>query len=146
MKAKLREWLTRYLPLEIAATACSLAGGLGASALGLNAGIVAFAATWAENAGFYGYALAREIRSRLSGAGVSVPAVATALLPAIRALLAEFGPAEVLDSFVMRPAALYVMTKLTPNLTLGLLLGKILADVSFYVVAVAAYEWHRRRP
>ena len=91
MRAKLIEWLARYLPLEIAATACSLAGGLGAAAIGMNAAIVAYAATWAENAGFYGYALAREMHGRLTGAPLSMTAARPALLSSSRSLLAEFG-------------------------------------------------------
>ncbi len=145
MRAKLIEWLARYLPLEIAATACSLAGGLGAAAIGMNAAIVAYAATWAENAGFYGYALAREMHGRLTGAPLSMTAARPALLSSSRSLLAEFGAAEALDSFVVRPACMYALPQLTGNLALGLVLGKIVADIAFYGLAVAAYERGKSR-
>ncbi len=145
MKAKLIEWGARYLPLEIAATACSLAGGLGAAAIGMNAGIIAYAATWAENAGFYGYALAREVRRTVAGAPLTAMVLGPALLTSSRALIAEFGAAEVFDSFIVRPACMYVMPQITGHLALGLVLGKVVADIAFYGLAVAAYEWGKSR-
>jgi hypothetical protein len=145
MKAKLIEWLARYLPLEIAATACSLAGGLAAAAVGMNAAVVAYAATWAENAGFYGYALTREVRRAMSSTPLPAMALGPALLSSSRALVAEFGAAEVLDSFVVRPACMYLLPQITGNLAVGLVLGKIAADIAFYGLAVAAYEWRKSR-
>jgi hypothetical protein len=145
VKAKLVEWLMRYLPLEIAATACALAGGLGAAALVTNAAVIAYAATWAENAGFYGYALLREMRRNRSGTGLSLVSIGQALVQSTRAILTEFGPAEVLDSFVVRPACMLVLPQATGNLPLGLLLGKILADLAFYGLAAAAFEWSKTR-
>ncbi len=140
MWARLLEWLRRYLPLEIAATVCSLAGGLGAAVVTTNGGVIAYAATWAENVGFYSYALVREIRRSLGTEPVSLAALKSTLLPSTGALIAEFGAAEVLDSFVVRPACMYLLPKLTGHLAIGLVLGKILADVVFYALAVIAYE------
>lgn len=127
MRAKVVEWLKRYVPLEIAATACSLAGGLGAAALTDNGGVIAYVATWAENVGFYGCALIRRVwqRTRFRPISLSIPAMCGALLPSAKVLVTEFGPAEVLDSFVLRPACLYLLPKLTGHLALGLVLGKI---------------------
>lgn len=145
MKAKLIEWLTRYLPLEIVATACALAGGLGAAALVANAAVIAYAATWAENAGFYGYALVREVRGNVGSTRASILAVGKALLPSTRTILLEFGPAEILDSLVVRPTCMLIMTQMTGNLPLGLLLGKLLADLAFYGLAVVGFEWSKTR-
>lgn len=145
MKAKLIEWLARYLPLEIAATACSLAGGLGAAAFGMNAAVVAYAATWAENAGFYGYALTREVRRVMNAGLFPAMPLGPAILSSSRSLVGEFGAAEVLDSFVVRPACMYLFSQLTGNLAVGLVLGKIAADIAFYGLAVAAYEWRKSR-
>jgi hypothetical protein len=145
MQAKLIEWLRRYLPLEIAATAFALLGGLGAATLTANGAIIAYAATWFENVGFYGVALWREVRGRLNGAPLTVAAVTPTLAPSGRALLLEFGPAEVLDSFVIRPACMYALPKLTGSLTLGLIFGKFMADLAFYGLAIVAYEWLKRR-
>lgn len=145
MMARMLEWLRRYLPLELMATAFSMAGGLGAAALGANAGVIAYVATAMENVGFYGYALSREVRLRLGASPISPATVGPLLLPASRNLLGEFGPAELIDSFVLRPACLYALPKLTGNLAIGLLLGKLAADAAFYGLAVIAYERRKAR-
>lgn len=120
-------------------------GGLGAAALTANGVAIAYAATWAENAGFYGFALLREVRRRLNGEPLSFAAAAPNLAPSGRALVMEFGPAELLDSFVLRPLCMYALPQLMGNLTIGLILGKFLADFAFYGLAIAAYEWLKRR-
>ncbi|MEZ5851954.1 MAG: hypothetical protein R3D68_15015 [Hyphomicrobiaceae bacterium] len=145
MRTKLREWFWRYVPLEIAATAFALLGGLGASILTDNGAVIAYAATWAENAGFYGVAFVRELRSAGHAKRAAPASRWSVLHAAAHRLAAEFGPAEVLDSFVLRPALLYLLPKLTGNLTLGLLVGKILADVGFFGMAIIAYEWRKAR-
>jgi hypothetical protein len=131
--------------LEIAATACSLAGGVGTAAITSNGAVIAYAATWAENVGFYGCALVREARRNLGTAPLSFASVKPALLPSARSLVAEFGPAEVFDSFVLRPACMYLLPKLTGHLAVGLLLGKVLADGAFFGIAIIAFEWNRYR-
>lgn len=139
------EWLKRYLPLEIAATACALSGGMGAAYFGAGPAVIAYAATWSENIGFYGVALVRELRRRAGAQPLSFASAAPAVMPSARALLAEFGPAELLDSFVIRPAAMYALPMLAGDLALGLLLGKIIADAAFFGLAIVAYEWRKGR-
>lgn len=145
MRAKLLEWLARYLPLEVAATACALGGGMAVAWLGAGAVAIAYAATWAENTGFYGVALVREIKRRLAGAAASFATVGPAVGPSIRALAVEFGPAELLDSFVLRPACMYALPALIGDLALGLIAGKVIADVAFFGIAIVAYEWRKTR-
>jgi len=59
-------------------------------------------------------------------------------------LLVEFGPAELLDTFVIRPAAIgFTVWLLGP--ALGILAGKLLADVAFYALAIATHEHLRRK-
>jgi len=55
-------------------------------------------------------------------------------------LLIEFGPAELVDSFLMRPFFMYLMPSLLHNFTAGILVGKLAADVIFYSLAIGAYE------
>ena len=47
-----------------------------------------------------------------------------------------FGFAEYLDSFVIRPSA--------GNVALGLVLGKLIADVTFYVPTIFFYELRKK--
>ena len=61
-------------------------------------------------------------------------------------LLREFGPAEALDSFALRPLAMYAGPLVTGDLLTGTLLGKVVADLVFYAIAACAYERRRTRP
>ena len=53
-------------------------------------------------------------------------------------LLAEFGPAELLDTLLIRPAALTLGVFLLPDPLWGLLAGKVFADIVFYAIAAGA--------
>jgi hypothetical protein len=127
-------WLRRYLPAELLATPCALLAGLSAAQLTGSPAAAALAATWGENAGFYGLMIGREHAQRRTLR--ALPAVA-------RELALEFGPAEALDSLLLRPAALYAGLALAPHPALGMLAGKIVADVTFYAPAIACHELQR---
>jgi hypothetical protein len=64
---------------------------------------------------------------------------------AVRALLWEFGVAEVLDSFLVRPLCMYAAVRLTGTLALGIILGKLAADAVFYAIAITFYEIGKKR-
>lgn len=129
-RQKLREWLARYLPLEIAATVTALAGGLGAALITDDAIVIAYAGALAENTGFYALAIGREMRS----------ADRHGLVASVRRVAWEFGVAEALDSLVLRPLAMYWATVALGSLGAGIVVGKVLADLAFYAIAILFYE------
>lgn len=137
MASKLREWAARYLPAE----ALSLAATLGAAGLVFHhtgqRAPAALAATWAGNVAFFGILIGRDVwRARpLSWRRAGQVA---------RALLIEFGAAEVLDSFLIRPALLYYVPRWLGHFGWGVVLAKFAADVTFYIPAIIGYEWSRR--
>ena len=61
-----------------------------------------------------------------------------------RGLFLEFGPAELLDTGLVRPLAMAVCTRLL-GWGLGIVAGKALADVVFYLPVIWMYERRRRR-
>lgn len=136
---KSAEWLRRYLPAEALATCCALLGGLLASLA--NPALAALGGTWGENVGYYGAILTRDLRARRARDERLTPA---GVLRVLRNILLEFGGAELLDSFVVRPAAMFTMIGLTGSLPLGLILGKVIADLAFYSAAIGAYELRKR--
>ncbi|MBS0242259.1 MAG: hypothetical protein JSS20_08780 [Proteobacteria bacterium] len=140
---RLREWLWRYLPLEIAAIATALCGGLTVSALTSNPVAIAYAGAWAENIGYYGLALGRELQTACEGTGAErrFGRVWTAL----RRLLWEFGMAEALDSFIVRPGAMFWASERLGSLGWGIIAGKLAADAVFYAIAIAFYELGKMR-
>ncbi len=128
-------WIHRYLPAEIAGTAAMILAGIGVTVWTSAPPLVAIAAVIGESIGFYGV-LAVTVyleQSRTSAHGRRA-VVRTALL-----LVAEFGPAEALDTLLVRPGALTLAVWLIPDPFLGLLAGKLVADVVFYVVAAGAF-------
>jgi hypothetical protein len=148
-RERLIEWGRRYAPLEIAATATALIGGLLASGVTANGVAIAYAGAWAENVGYYGVAFVREMRRGTAIAAGSAEGAGRLYyrraMVAIRGLLWEFGVAEMIDSFVSRPFCMYWGTVLTGHLGYGIVLGKLAADVIFYGIAIVFYEWGKYR-
>ncbi|MET0296631.1 MAG: hypothetical protein ABW024_04465 [Microbacterium sp.] len=128
-------WIVRYLPAEIAGTAAMIVAGLGVTFWTDNPALIALAALLGEIVGFYvvlGITVAVE-QSRLGVRGRRI-ATRTLLL-----LIAEFGVAELLDTLLIRPAALVLGVWLLAGPVWGLLAGKIVADVVFYAIAAGAF-------
>jgi len=143
IKRKLREWLRRYLPAEAFGTVGALLGALIAHATSGNAVVVSYAGTWGENLGFYGYMAFREMRvnRRLRKPGQPSWVV---LWRTVRNLVVEFGPAEYADSFLLRPFCMYLGQQATGSFILGILSGKVSADILFYFLAILFYELRKR--
>jgi hypothetical protein len=116
-----------------------------------NAGVAAvgIVATWAEMVGFYGTMAVRDLSQRLRGTSAGAPGTAgsrtRAAAATTTALIAEFGPAELLDTLLVRPALIAVSLQLTSTTLVGIVAGKLLADVAFYVPAIASWELLRRK-
>jgi len=59
---------------------------------------------------------------------------------ALRSIAVEFGPAEVIDSLIVRPLAFYLGPTLFGGMVAGWIFAKLVADVGFYVLAICSYE------
>jgi hypothetical protein len=126
-----RRWLCRYGPAELLALVGAFAGYAVGDALWSTVAATAFAAAVGDNLAYYGQLLVREARSR-------------GVVCAARALIVDFGPAEVLDAPLDRPACLAIgVGALGP--VLGVLAAKLAADVVFYVPVIVTHEAARRR-
>jgi hypothetical protein len=135
-------WAKRYLPPEIAGTATMLAAGLAASAAGLPPVLVGIAASEGEGVGFYavaGVSVWREQRRNFPDRGRL-----RILLRVLGLLLFEFGPAELLDTFLLRPLALTLAVQFIPAVAWALIAGKVVADIVFYVLAATAFRVSER--
>lgn len=135
-------WLRRYAPAEVAATlGALLAAGTADRFGGMGAGAVA--GTVGETVAFYGFLFIRGLRC-----WPARPLTATAVVRTLHDLVLEFGPAEVLDTCLIRPLAMYVGIALIANVTSGTIAGKVAADLIFYSLAIVGYRLlnERRRP
>jgi hypothetical protein len=113
-------WVRRYVPAEVCGLLGALTGYLFVLGATGHAGPAAYGAAAGESVGFYGCLLARRAGS-------------------FRALMVEFGPAEVLDSAIVRPACMAVATAALGPVA-GVLAGKLAADLIFYAPVIVTYE------
>lgn len=136
-----REWLARYGWAELWGILTSYLGYFGALAMLRGSIAASYGASIGENVGYYGCIIWREIASRRrAGQRISPPMFAQTG----RDLLAEFGVPELLDSFIVRPAATYLGVAMFGAGT-GVLVAKIASDIVFYVLTITLYE-RRKAP
>jgi hypothetical protein len=128
-------WIVRYLPAEIVGTAAMVLAGLAVTVWTDAPALIALAALVGESLGFY-LVLAITIYAEQTSV---TPGWRRALGRTLLLLVAEFGAAEILDTLLIRPAALMLGVWLVPDPMWGLLLGKVLADAIFYTIAAGAF-------
>ncbi len=139
MKAKIKTWLKRYLPGEIFGTIGALIGGSTINFIFHNSILTALGATWGENIGYYGVIFYRDLMKIKHKNNYL-----NDIFKVIRDLILEFGPSEYFDSFLIRPLAMYFFPKVLNNLTLGLIIGKLAADITFYIPTIIAFELRKK--
>jgi hypothetical protein len=128
-------WIVRYLPAEIVGTAAMVMAGLTATIWTDSAAVIALAALLGEVVGFY---VVLSITIYAEQAQVA-PSWRSAIGRTAMLLVAEFGPAELVDTLLIRPLALVAGVWLLADPLVGLLAGKIVADIAFYAMAAGAF-------
>jgi hypothetical protein len=127
MRSRVKEWIARYAPAEITGIIGTYIGfWLVMKATG-SLPAAGFGAAIGENAGFYGLLFVREWWGNRDAGHT------------LRTLAMEFGLAELLDSLIVRPGAT-VLAVMMLGEGLGVFVGKVAADVVFYVLAISVYE------
>ena len=123
-------WLRRYGPAELLAIVGAIVGYALVEWLTTSAAAAAYGAAVGDNLAYYGLLLAREARAR-------------GLLAAAPGFVVEFGPAEVLDTALVRPACMALAVAAFGPV--GVVVAKIVADLVFYVPVIVTYEATRQR-
>jgi hypothetical protein len=104
----------------------------------------AYGASIGEALGFYGSLVTREMIQEAYFAGARrAPYGASEMVRTWHGLLLEFGPAELLDTGLIRPLTMAVCTALL-GWGFGIVAGKVLADVVFYLPVIWVYEGRRQ--
>ena len=134
------QWIERYGVAEVAGLGTALVGSFAARALTGSEIAAAYGGAMGENVGYYGVIIGREVvrDQRAASASGRTYGLAGAARTA-RSLLFEFGIAEVLDSTVLRPLAMGLGVRYFGR-AVGVVVGKLAADVAFYVPVICAYE------
>lgn len=141
MKTKILIWINRYLPAEIICISGGLIIGLIANHLNSSATATAFIVSWAETILYYLSIIIGDVYKNIKRHQRQSQRYSTkTFLIDIRNVLIEFGIGELLDTMFIRPAAIFLMTRLIGNVGLGILVGIILADIFFYLPTIIMYE------
>jgi uncharacterized membrane protein len=146
-KQKVIEWLTRYLPAEIAGTITALIAALFAKHEGYNAIIIAFTGSLGESIGFYITIFIYQVlnaRKVLTVSGKKNLKFQDYLM-IVAKILVEFGPAGLIDDFIVRPFFMFWIPILLNNFTLGIIAGKIVGDICFYFLVILSYELIKKK-
>jgi hypothetical protein len=134
-----QRWLARYLVPEILGTASALLAAWGVYETTQSLAVAAVAGSLAETIGYYAVIVVRTVRGHAATNGP----VATTLL-SIRSLAAEFGPAEIVDTVLVRPALLWAIPAAMGATPLAWLVGKLASDVVFYAITITSFELGKR--
>lgn len=143
-KSNFKEWFDRYKYAEIAATSAALVSSQFSRIFdGLT---TAYLITFAEYFAFYGVILFIAYR-KLAKKNWALDNKTTLkeLVLLFRNLLLEFGYPAILDLFFIRPFCMYWMPIISGNYFIGILFGKITADLIFYGLAIVNYELIKRK-
>jgi hypothetical protein len=146
VRARVKEWLRRYLPAELLSVAVTLAAAWLTFRLTGNGVKTALAGTWGGNIAYFGYILAVDlVQTRQAGRALGLPYTRLTFWKNVKALAVEFGVAEIADSLLIRPLLMYYLPLWLGHLSGGILVAKLVADVTFYVPAIISYEWSKNR-
>ena len=137
--------MQRYLPGEILSVILTLVSAGVVSYLTQNPVKTALAGTWGGNLAYFGYILIADIiQAKRVLHKLNQRYKFKSFLKNLRALLIEFGVAEIADSFFIRPLLMYYLPIWLNSLTWGILVAKFTADITFYVPAIISYEMSKK--
>lgn len=146
MKIKILEWIKRYGLAEIISLLSTVLTSWITFEYTQSQIKMALAATWAGNLGYFGTILIQDIfeaKTQLKSVGKHY--TIETFYKNVRALFIEFGIAEVFDTFLIRPTLLYYFPVWLGNLSLGVIVAKFAADITFYVPAIISYELSKKK-
>jgi hypothetical protein len=145
MRQKIREWLKRYIPAEIAAIIMGISFSLLTYAITNNRIATAYAGSISDSIGYYSVISLRDIaESKKHHKKKNKKYGYSSFMKNIRNIVLEFGFSEFFDSLVIRPFMMYIFPLLLGNMIFGVLAGKIIADIIFYIPTIIAYELRKK--
>ena len=139
MKDKIRVWINRYLPATIAALILSALVFI--LILPFNKLLASYCASISDTLIYYVIILGKDFKNEFKKTSKSF---IIKILVFIRSVLIEFGPAEILDTYFIRPALLYYASEFfAPNL-LTVIATIIFADIIFHSIAILGFEINKK--
>ena len=140
-----RAYLWRYLSAEIYATAGVVFGTGLLYLLTENRLIAAYVGAVCENIGYYGYISIHDFKkNKIKYEKSSKKFGITGYLITVRNIIFEFSFSEILDSLLARPFCLYWFPIWINNFSVGIIAGKLAADIFFYIPTLTALKIRTR--
>ncbi len=145
IKRKLKEWTKQYLPSEIIGTVTAVGAASLMHVFNENQVVVAYAGSVGEALGFYTTVFIQSVITADNQQKLQNKRFSLAGVPKILAkLLLEFGPAGLVDGLILRPLFMYLFPIYLNNVPLGILVGKIAGDFTFYGLVILSYELNKK--
>ena len=145
VKEKFKEWAKRYVPAEVLAVIGALIGATLIYFLTNNRIFAAYGGAIGENIGYYSLIISKDIRRSVEmHRNKKLKYGVKSFLKDLRNILVEFGFSETLDSFIIRPFAMYIFPIILGSYSLGIIIGKFVADITFYMPTIIFYEFRKK--
>ncbi len=138
--ARLWFWVRRYGPAELGCLVTMLIASAWAAELTDSPALLAVAAIAGATVGFYGVLIVTVLREQLRLLPAGRGRVRRAITRTTALLFAEFGIAEILDTFFYRPLLMMAGVVVIGDAVWGLLAGKVVADILFYVISAVCFR------
>lgn len=146
IKRKSREWLQRYLPSEIVGTVSAIASASIARHFLYNRITVAYVGAIGESIGFFATVFIQHLLVVNKANKAQLKSFSFLDFTTILGrMFLEYGPAAMIDSFLLRPFFMYVFPSLLHNFTLGILVRKLVGDFTFYLMVILSYELGKKK-
>lgn len=133
-------WVRRYGPAELGCLVTMLAASVLAARVADSPALLAIAAIACATVGFYGVLIVTVLREQLEMLPRSPGRARRALARSVALLAAEFGLAEILDTFFYRPLLMMAGVIVLGDPLWGLIAGKIVSDVVFYAISAVCFR------
>ncbi|MFK5856815.1 MAG: hypothetical protein QM503_11835 [Bacteroidota bacterium] len=145
MKKKIMVWVKRYLLADVLSTILSLGTAWLIMEQSGDRVLAAFVGSAVASVSFYFTIAFSDVRKSLKQhRAESRKYKIKSFLVDFRNLIIEFGPAELLDVLAVRPFFMYLIPKLTGDFLLGTFIGKMIADVIFFIPAIIMFELRKK--
>jgi hypothetical protein len=127
MLLKFKDWIKRYWKAEVLSTSFAVLLPMIIGNFTDNLHLLAVGGVIGDNIGYYGYFFFHEHKS-------------LGWFKRIKLMISEFGIGEAFDSFLLRPLLLYLSLSFFEDKRIAVVVGKICADITFYLPTVVCYE------
>lgn len=145
MKKKILEWIKRYLLADVLSTVLSLGTAWLIMEQSGDRVLAAFVGSAVASVVFYFTVAFSDVRKSIKQYKIDNERYKIkSFLIDFRNLIIEFGPAELLDVLAVRPFFMYLIPKLTGDFLLGTFIGKMIADVIFFIPVIIMFELRKK--